>query len=301
VELRLTDWIKMNDGSAALRRAQPLSPQGVGFVLGHGVSAWANWDRIQVRTEQNEVLLDYTTQGHLLHSGLEFINNRYLVVPIGTGIMVAAFKVYDFLSRQWTFEIEGNQVEIGFCGAHPNAPIIAVTEDDGLGLWDLREGRRISLVSISGEPNVAAFGGPGSMIAIATWEHIIMIDEGREIMSVRVCEGDVAALAWNISRSFLLCADCPGNLMQIDPKALHVTHLICQVSGGIKKIRISPDGRTAIAIGRKGQAMIVDCENGGTTGQEDIFDAAFSPTDANCILIAGSVGMRRLEISRLGA
>ncbi|MET1078741.1 MAG: WD40 repeat domain-containing protein [Pseudomonas sp.] len=292
----------MNSASEQLRRAQPLTAKAVGFIFDQGVAVWANWDRLIVRTEQNQVLLDYEIHRYMLHSRMEFVDNRYLVVPFGTDIMVAGFKVYDFQFGQWTLDIEFEiHNESGFCGVHPAVAVIAVEQDEKLELWDLLTAQRVSVMAISDSANVAALGGPGDKIAIGAWENILIIDQGREVLSARVCMGDVTALAWSVSQTSLLLGDAGGNFMQIEAAALQVTHSFGRVSGGIEKIRVSPDGKIAIAIGYDGQALLVACADGWIAQMADVFDAAFSPDDADFLLVAGSVGMRRLAISSLRA
>lgn len=290
----------MNIASDKLRRAHPLLAKAVGFIFDQGVMAQANWDRFEVRTEQNQLLLEYEAQGHLLHQ-MEFIDNRYLVVSTGTGIMVTGFKVYDFLSSQWTLDIEGASVETGFCGTHPSAPVIAVEDNDGMGLWDLHEARRFSYVTMSESPNVAALGGPGNRIATGSFEKIFMIEQGREAWSAEVGTGDVTAMAWNMPQASLLCGDGAGNIMRIETGASRVVHAIGKVSEEIKHIRVSPDGKSAVATGYDGMAAFLDCENNRLTLQEDVLHAVFSPTDDDCLLVAGSAGIKRLAISSLKA
>lgn len=298
----LEQFNQMNTASDRLRRAQPLSIKVVGFIFDQGVTAWANWDRLIVRTEKNEVLLDHETQNYMLHSRMEFIGNRYLVVPFGTGIMLAGFKVYDFRLGQWTLDIElGTHNETGFCGAHPAAPVIAVEDEYRLDLWDLHAASRLSSIPMSDSANVATLGGPDNKIAVGTWEHIIVIDQGRETLSAQVCTGDVTALAWNSPQNSLLCGDVSGNFTQVDSHSLQVVHSFGHVNGGINKIRVSSDGKTAVAIGYDGQAIFVDCECSSVAQHEDVFDAAFSTGDTNCILVAGLAEMRRLAVSSLWA
>ncbi len=233
----------MTDSSNKLRRPPPLSVKAVGFLFDRGVTAYANWDRLIVRTEHDQVLLDHESQNHLLHSRMEFVDNRFLVVPFGSGMMLNGFKVYDFQCSKWALDLAfGTANETGFCGAHPAAPVIAVQEADGLGLWDLLGAFRSSLLPIS-DCNVAALGGPDNQIAIGTWEEIKIFADGTVILSAPVCTGDVVALAWNVSQASLLYSDALGNFMQLETKPILMTNLFGRIEGGINTIQVSPVAR----------------------------------------------------------
>ena len=84
--------------------------------------------------------------------------------------------------------------------------------------------------------------------------------------------------------------------MQLEPKALQVTQTFGRLNEEVRKIRVSPDGKTAIAIGYEGQAIFLNRDHGSTVRHEDIFDAAFRSDDAGCVHVVGAAGLRRLSI-----
>lgn len=194
----------MNNTSEKLRRAQPLIPRTAGFIIGEAVVVWTNWDRLEVRNEQNKILLTYDAKEYLIHSEIEFVDNRYLVVSMGTGIMVNGFKIYDFELRDWSFEFIGSSVELGFCGMHPSAPIIAYEEEKGIILWDLSSMCRVSSIDYAEAFGVTAaiIGGPEGKIAFGNFEEILIFQNGKQILSSQVPGGDMTALAWGIKKTF---------------------------------------------------------------------------------------------------
>lgn len=286
--------------SDQMRRAQPLLVKAVGFVCNRGVAAWANWDRVEVKTEEDQVLLRYEADGHLLHPNVEFINNRYVVLPVGTGIMTDGFKVYDFQADQWTLDVAIRQGETGFCGAHPTAPVIAVEESDGLCLWDLSKSLRSRTLSIPLGINVAALGGPEEGIAVGDYKIIRIYDQGGEILSLHASGSEVTALAWNESLEVLLCGNVAGDIFEVDCKSSGATRSLGHIRSEIQNIRVSRNGNAAVAIGYNGEAVLMSFENSCVTRQDGVFDVAFSPIDEESILMAKTTGMERFAISMLG-
>lgn len=282
--------------SEQMRRAQPLSVKAVGFVCDQGVAAFANWDRVEVRTDRDEVLLRHESDGRLLHPDMEFVHNRYVVLPFGTGVMMGGFKVYDFQDGRWAPDVATRPVEIGFCGAHPSAPMIAIEEGDGLRLWDLAKSHQSGKVPIQSGINVAALGGPEDWIAVGGFESVTFFDRGREMSSLHAAGGDVTAMAWNRSSGILVCGNAAGEVFEVDGRSSAFIRSMGSIRGEVRRIRISIDGKAAAAVGFEGEAIFMRFDDLRVAKQSDVYDVAFSPTAEGGILVARTEGMERLEV-----
>ncbi len=282
---------------AKLGRAQPLIPQAIGFIAGEAVAAWANGNRLEVRTEQNKILLSCRTQG--LESNMDFVANRYLVVPFGTYIMVHGFKVYDFRLNAWSFEFNGPAVDVGFCGTHPAEPIIANVEEKGLALWDLSKLCRLSLIKTEEPINTVALGGPDDAIAIGDYERISIFHRDQDVLFTHVPGGDVTALAWDTEKISLICGNVAGDIVQRDAKTLTVMCLLHSANKEISRIRISPHGKFVAATTYDKRAILIDLNNGQVTFLPDIMDIAFSPVNKDHLFVVSAIGIKRIAISSL--
>ena len=305
----------MSAASIEARRAQPVTPRASGIVLGEPVVVWSNWDRLEVRTERDAVLLAHEAQGHLLDHSMAFLADRYLVTSIGTGIMRTGFKVYDFESGTWPIEFVGPSVDIGFCGAHPTAPLLVNEEREGLALWDVSAGRRLRMLLDAEDlestgVNAAAVGGPDGPVAIGTFGEISILRDGRRALSVQIDGGDVTALEYDLERSLLLCGNVNGDVTllrgnvqgktaQGEGEPLDVTYSFAHAGKQIHGIRISPHHRFAAVLSHEGKALFMDLEDGRTAERPDVHDVTFCPTDPARVFVASSSGLRRLAVDSL--
>lgn len=289
----------MNATSEKLRRAQPLTPQAIGFIAGEAVAVWANWDRLEVRTEQNKILITYNAKEYLLEPNMDLVANRYLVVGIGTGIMAIGFKVYDFHLGKWSFEFSHPEVDTGFCGIHPTEPIIANVEGKRLALWDLSKQCRLSLIKTKEIINTAALGGPGNAIATGTYGKISIIYGQQETLFDHISESDVTALVWDREQSSLICGDALGNIIQRDAKILNITHLLHNANEEISRIRISPHGKFIAVTTYDKRALLIDLNNRQVIFLPHIMGIAFSPVNKDHLFVVSAMDMKRITISSL--
>jgi len=305
----------MSAASTEARRAQPLTPRASGIVLGEPVVVWSNWDRLEVRTEQDRVLLTHEASGHLLDDRMELLANRYLVTAIGTGIMRTGFKVYDFVSREWPIVFDRSSVDIGFCGAHPTAPLLVNEERGGLALWDVSAGRRLRML-LSAEDlrstgvNAAAVGGPEGPVAIGTFGEISILRDRRRALSVQIDGGDVTALEYDLERSILLCGNVNGDVTLLrgnvrgdtahgGGETLDVMYAFAHAGRHIHRIRISPHHRFAAVMSEEARALFMDLEDGRTAARHDVHDVTFCPADPNRVFVASSSGLKRVAVDSL--
>src|SRR5688572_1751404 len=162
--------------SRMIARAYPLRVRDVGFVGETPAIVRANWDIVEVRDLDGELLMRAEVSGAnelLFHPHMRLAAGRYLLVEVGGGISAAGFRAWDFVERRWTMQVLDHWDDVALVGVDVARALAAVSDGKGIDVFDvpaLEQAWRIPVGGVASvdfnpaDPEITVVGGDPFML-----------------------------------------------------------------------------------------------------------------------------------------
>ncbi len=267
------------------------------YVQGVLQTAHANWDRVEVRAGDGQVVVAQSAPaGRLLHS-VHLHPRGFLVAGVGTGIMSTGIASWEIESGGVTHrENSVGPDDSGVLALHPHQAWVAIGDGGHrVSVIDLRGTEEIDVFEASA--NAAAFDPQGDQLAVVGPKTVSVARAGEQRFVFEVgwpiddgLWGDPTAVAWADGRRVVV-AGASGRLAVLDTVTAKVTPVSEGSRDEVEGLLTSRS--TLYSLGLKGDATAFCLASGRTAHFEDV--RAVTLNGAGEVVALGEGGVRVLK------